>query len=160
MSVFICMMFYLSLDPIKCSFFLVLSLCMIVPGLSLGLHVWYSYYICLIFLRGVFVILVYFSRLSKFSYIKKSFVVTLFIFGVLGSEVFYEVVCIRLNLNEFYYDYYCIVLLYIIFLLVFFLNFVRYYLVRGTAIRSIWVFSLILNFLFTTKGFKNFRDLC
>nr|BAV81441.1 NADH dehydrogenase subunit 6 [Syphacia muris] len=136
MSMFMCVMFYLSLDPMKCSFFLVLSLCLIMPGLSLGLHFWYSYYVCLIFLSGVFVILVYFSSLSKFSYMKKPFIVLLVILSILGGEVYYEVISMSLSLNEFYYDYYCIVLFYIIFLLVYFLNFVSCYLVGGTAMRS------------------------
>ena len=73
LSVFICLFIYLRIDPIKGRFFLVLGLLNVAPIISINLHVWYTYYICLLFLRGVFVILVYFSRLSKFVYLRRPF---------------------------------------------------------------------------------------
>lgn len=63
--------FYYSLDPVKVSLFMVAALLFLMPGLSGGYYVWYSYYVGLVFLRGVFVILVYFCRLAKFVYVKK-----------------------------------------------------------------------------------------
>jgi hypothetical protein len=59
---------YLRIDPIKSCLYLVLSLILVSPLISLGVQVWFSYFVCLVFLRGIFVILVYFSSLSKYNF--------------------------------------------------------------------------------------------
>lgn len=154
LSIFMCIIFYFGLDPMKCRFFLVLSLGLISPVISFGIHVWYAYYICMIFLSGVFVILVYFSSLSKFSYMKKPFWFVLFLLGLCGSDLMFEVLHFYEGLNEFYYDCFWFVMCYLVFLLVFFLNFVSYYLSVGVAIRRMWIFSLIWIFCLQQKGLK------
>src|SRR5690606_23092515 len=69
---------YLNIDPIKSCLYLVFSLIFISPLVSFGFQVWYSYFICLIFLSGIFVILVYFSSLSKYNFFKFSFYFLIF----------------------------------------------------------------------------------
>lgn len=64
---------YLNIDPIKSCLFLILSLLRISFFLSFGLEVWYSYFVCIVFLSGIFVILVYFSSLSKYNFLKFNF---------------------------------------------------------------------------------------
>lgn len=70
----------------KSAFFLVFSLLTISPLISFLREVYFSYFICLIFLRGVFVVVVYFSRISKFTYVKYPvFVYISFFFPVVIS---------------------------------------------------------------------------
>lgn len=64
LSTFMCLLIYYRRDPLKGGFFLVLSLIGAVPLISINGQVWYSYYICLLYLSGVFVLLVYFCSLG------------------------------------------------------------------------------------------------
>nr|QXU74738.1 NADH dehydrogenase subunit 6 [Wellcomia compar] len=136
-SVLMCVFFYFSLDPMKCSFFLVLSLFFILPVISFGVYVWYSYYICMIFLSGIFVILVYFSSLSNYVYFNKSFVMIFFFFSFFVGDIFFNNFNYLLNINIIYYVVYFFIFVYIIFLLLFFLGFMSYYLSFGSAMRSL-----------------------
>nr|ALM87704.1 NADH dehydrogenase subunit 6 [Aspiculuris tetraptera] len=137
LSVLMCVFFYYSLDPLKCGFFLVLSLIFVVPGLSLGCHVWYSYFICLIFLSGVFVILVYFSSLSGYVFMKKPYWIVFFLFCFVVGKVYFDLLeCSFFGLNEFYYSCYLGVVIFIVLCLVFFMNFVSYFLVLSGGMRG------------------------
>nr|YP_004927936.1 NADH dehydrogenase subunit 6 [Wellcomia siamensis]ACV96772.1 NADH dehydrogenase subunit 6 [Wellcomia siamensis] len=136
-SVLMCVFFYFNLDPMKCSFFLVLSLFFILPVISFGIYVWYSYYICMIFLSGIFVILVYFSSLSNYVYFNKSFVMVFFFFSFFVGDIIFNNFNYLLNINIIYYVIYFFVFVYIIFLLLFFLGFMSYYLSFGSAMRSL-----------------------
>lgn len=135
-------MFYFSLDPIKGRFFLVLGLLFVAPVFSYGVYNWYAYYVCLIFLRGVFVILVYFSRLSRFLFIKKGFaglcIRFVFLVGWWGVE---EVSGI--GLSEFYSSFFFFCFGYVIFVLFFFMNFISYFIGMGVAMRKMWGWSLL-----------------
>ena len=137
LSVLMCVIFYFNLDPIKCRFFLVVSLLCLSFFFSFGLYVWYSYYICIIFLSGIFVILVYFSGLSKFININKPLRVIFFFFVLLVNKVQFRVFFNNLGINEFYYDFYYGVVVYIVIILLFFLGFVRYNITLGVALRKI-----------------------
>lgn len=137
LSVFMCLFMYLRMDPIKGRFFLVLGLLNVAPIISMNLHVWYTYYICLLFLSGVFVILVYFSRLSKFVYLRRPFwLLSLFLVVLRGVDYFVKVEG-YLSINRFYYRVYLLCFLIIIFSLLFFINFTSYFLSLGVAIRKI-----------------------
>lgn len=151
-SVFMCFLFYLSIDPLKGSIYLVMSLILVSFVLSYGVCVWYSYYICLVFLRGVFIIIVYFSRLSRFKYF---FVRSKFICVVLLALVSCSVLSFggsRLSLRVLYYDVYLYVIVYFVICLLFFLNFISYFLVWGVALRRMYSCSLCRIFCLRQKG--------
>lgn len=132
------LMRYISLDPIKSSFFLILSMLLLMPCISFGVNIWFSYFIRLLFLSGIFVILVYFSSLSSFSIknVSLSFVV-LFLSLILMLILRYYQVKVFLSLNVFYYSLYWIVLIYVILMLLIFINFVRYFLNFSGALRKV-----------------------
>nr|YP_009142692.1 NADH dehydrogenase subunit 6 [Oxyuris equi]AKI07545.1 NADH dehydrogenase subunit 6 [Oxyuris equi] len=135
-SLLLCCLFYYSLDPMKCSFFLVLSLVFMAPGMSQGLYVWYSYYICLIFLSGIFVILVYFSSLSKFSYMKKPWWLIFFFLGFVVGKVFVSDFVLGLGISGIYGSWYLMVMFFLVLVLLFFMNFVSYFMSFGSAMRG------------------------
>ena len=107
------------------------------PLISFIIHVWFSYFVCLLFLRGIFVILVYFSSLSKINLVKRqltlfSFLLTLFfIYPLFVFESRY------LNLNAFYYEIYWSLLVFVLLVLLFFINFSSYYLNFSGALRKV-----------------------
>ena len=95
---------YIRIDPMKSSFFLILRMLVCIPILSFSGYIWFSYFICLLFLSGIFVILVYFSSLSKINLVKSylvflSFLISLFVIGVTYNNVLYNV-----RLGVFYYS--------------------------------------------------------
>lgn len=136
LSLLICVYFYYDLDPMKCRFFLVLSLVGLSFFFSLGLYLWYSYFICLVFLSGVFIILVYFSRLSSFIYVKKPLWMVFFFFCLLVGKVEINYFSGFVGVNELYYNYYLWFVVMVIVSLIFFLGFVRYNVVLGSALRK------------------------
>lgn len=128
---------YINLDPIKRSFFLIFSLLFCIPLISIRIHIWFSYFVCLLFLRGIFVILVYFSRLSKInlnkSYLPLVCLVLSFIF--LGPNYIFRRE--YLGLSGFYYRIYWYVFIFILSVLLFFINFSSYYLNFSGALRKV-----------------------
>nr|YP_007183176.1 NADH dehydrogenase subunit 6 [Dictyocaulus eckerti]AFV32095.1 NADH dehydrogenase subunit 6 [Dictyocaulus eckerti] len=138
MSLIFCMFSYVNVDPIKSCFFLILSMICSMVFLSSASYVWYSYFVCLLFLSGVFVILVYFSSLSNFLY-KCSYL----FFVVFLFSFFYCCVSMDLSLMKnvsmmcFYY-YICIpVIIFLTFFLLFYINFMSFYLSFSGALRSL-----------------------
>nr|YP_009450252.1 NADH dehydrogenase subunit 6 [Ortleppascaris sinensis]AOV93981.1 NADH dehydrogenase subunit 6 [Ortleppascaris sinensis] len=132
-----CVLSYVNIDPMKSCFFLIFSLLMVMPMISFFLHVWFSYFICLLFLSGIFVILVYFSSLSKINSVKTPF----YIIGGLASLLFfypffYGVFDI-ISVNNFYYSVYWSFFVWIIFILLFFMNFSSYFLNFSGALRKV-----------------------
>lgn len=128
---------YINLDPIKSRFFLIISLLFRIPLISFSIHIWFSYFICLLFLSGIFVILVYFSRLSKINLNKSYlyFVVLLLRFLFLNFDFIFNFVF--LNLSGFYYRIYWFIFAFILSILLFFINFSSYYLNFSGALRKI-----------------------
>lgn len=107
------------------------------PLISFFLHVWFSYFICLLFLSGIFVILVYFSSLSKIGYVVTPFY---FIRGVLSVFFFYPFfyrVTDVVAVNNFYFSVYWMLLVWVIFVLIFFINFTSYFLNFSGALRKV-----------------------
>nr|ARV88270.1 NADH dehydrogenase subunit 6 [Caenorhabditis sp.] len=131
-----CMLSYISIDPMKSSFFLILSLLFTMPILSFGMHIWFSYFVCLLFLSGIFVILVYFSSISKINLMnsKMSFLLVLLLVLFLPEYLFDS---IFLGLNSFYYSVFWFMFIYIIFCLLIFMNFTSYYLNFSGALRKL-----------------------
>lgn len=136
-AVFSCFLSYINIDPIKRRFFLIFSLLFSIPMISFYNYIWFSYFICLLFLRGIFVILVYFSSLSKISPVKSSLswaslLVSLFIF--FPSYFFYSG---SLRINNFYYRVFWFLIFFIVIVLLFFINFTSYYLNFSGALRKL-----------------------
>lgn len=128
---------YIRIDPIKSRFFLIFSILTGIPFLSFIGQIWFSYFVCLIFLRGIFVILVYFSSLSKIKNLKTPFVflislmILLFFFPNIRSNF------LGSSLVNFYFDIYWVVFLWIVICLIFFINFARYFLRFSGALRKV-----------------------
>lgn len=135
LSLFFCCVSFSSIDPLKRSLYLVLSLLCISPIISFFSYVWFSYFICLIFLSGVFVIVVYFSSIIKFFNFNSSFDVFVFFFSLFTFSVYFSYNYGIVSLNTFYYSVYFVYFVYIIFSLLFFLNFVSYFLNFSRALR-------------------------
>ncbi|XGW34253.1 hypothetical protein V3C99_018246, partial [Haemonchus contortus] len=132
---------YLSVDPIKRRFFLILTLLLRMPVLSFRGNVWFVYFVCLLFLRGIFVILVYFSSLSRVKYKKIYFVyllgLMLLIIGIIIIVLKKDLDQSIVGINEFYYNVYWLMLIFILLTLLLFIRFVRYYLNFSGALRKI-----------------------
>ena len=137
LSIFFCIICYINLDPIKRSFFLIFSLLTSIPILSFSLHIWYSYFICLLFLSGIFVILVYFSRLSKINFVRRKGLLISFLLTItfcFPTRIFLRE---NLNLNNFYYNLYWFQIIFVIGILLLFINFRSYFLNFSGALRKI-----------------------
>nr|YP_009050203.1 NADH dehydrogenase subunit 6 [Nematodirus spathiger]AGZ64191.1 NADH dehydrogenase subunit 6 [Nematodirus spathiger] len=138
MSVLGGLMSYMNLDPMKSSFFLIVSVLMMMPMIACVSYVWYSYFISLLFLSGIFVILVYFSSLSSFVNVKMYYMILLFIatslFYVIGLSMFGVN---YVGMNFFYYNISLYILLWLIILLLLFMNFCSYFLSFSGALRSV-----------------------
>nr|YP_026079.1 NADH dehydrogenase subunit 6 [Steinernema carpocapsae]AAT00522.1 NADH dehydrogenase subunit 6 [Steinernema carpocapsae] len=135
-SVFFCFLSYINMDPMKSSFFLVLSLLLSMPLISFYFYIWFSYFICLLFLSGVFVILVYFSSLSSVSNTKMPLSIFCFLlsfFSFFPSYFFYYT---NLSINNFYFNVYWLIIFFIIMVLLVFMNFTSYYLNFSGALRK------------------------
>ena len=128
---------YMNIDPIKRSFFLILSMLMCIPMLSFRGYVWFSYFICLLFLRGIFVILVYFSRLSKINLVKRYLVILRLLLRLFVVKISYNNMLYNVRLNVFYYRIFWVVIVFILLILLFFINFTRYFLNFSGALRKV-----------------------
>lgn len=136
-SVVFCTIRYINIDPIKSSFFLIFSLLIRVPLISFRSYVWFSYFICLLFLRGIFVILVYFSSLSKINFVRRKFVFLSFFVTLVFSYPLINFSGKFLILRRFYYNVYWFQMVFIILVLLIFINFRSYILNFSGALRKI-----------------------
>nr|BAV82615.1 NADH dehydrogenase subunit 6 [Ancylostoma ceylanicum] len=130
-------MSYMNMDPMKSSFFLILSMLMCMPMLSFSGYVWFSYFICLLFLSGIFVILVYFSSLSKINMVKSYMVIFSLLFSLLVVSLNYNVVLYNVSLSVFYYKIFWMMILFILLILLFFMNFTSFFLNFSGALRKV-----------------------
>uniref|UniRef100_A0A183GRL9 NADH dehydrogenase subunit 6 n=1 Tax=Heligmosomoides polygyrus TaxID=6339 RepID=A0A183GRL9_HELPZ len=113
---------YICIDPMKSRFFLILSILMLIP---------------LLFLRGIFVILVYFSSLSKFNTIKVYIILLVVFLTIYFCYVRINMGVTRVGLNVFYYSINWLILVYILLVLLFFINFTSYFLSFSGALRKV-----------------------
>nr|UDL72551.1 NADH dehydrogenase subunit 6 [Oesophagostomoides stirtoni] len=128
---------YMNMDPMKSSFFMILSMLMCMPLLSFSGYVWFSYFVCLLFLSGIFVILVYFSSLSKINLVKSHLVLLSFFLSIFVLTVVYNSILYNVSLNIFYYNVYWLVIVYILLILLFFMNFTSFFLNFSGALRKV-----------------------
>lgn len=136
-SIVFCSLCYLNIDPIKSRFFLIFSLLSLIPVISFSLQVWYSYFICLLFLRGIFVILVYFSSLSKINFVRSKGVTLSLLITIFFVTPFFNFFSRSLNLNSFYYSIHWFYIVFIVIILLFFINFRSYFLNFSGALRKV-----------------------
>nr|UHB41144.1 NADH dehydrogenase subunit 6 [Cylicocyclus auriculatus] len=128
---------YMNMDPMKSSFFLILSMLMCMPMLSFSGYVWFSYFICLLFLSGIFVILVYFSSLSKINLVKSYLVLLSLLLSLLVIKISYNSMLYNVSLNVFYYSIFWVMIVFILLILLFFMNFTSYFLNFSGALRKV-----------------------
>nr|BAV82676.1 NADH dehydrogenase subunit 6 [Cylicostephanus goldi] len=128
---------YMNMDPMKSSFFLILSMLMCMPMLSFSGYVWFSYFICLLFLSGIFVILVYFSSLSKINLVKSYLVVLSLLLSLFVIKISYNNMLYSVSLNVFYYSIFWVLIVFILLILLFFMNFTSYFLNFSGALRKV-----------------------
>ncbi|ULT79332.1 hypothetical protein L3Y34_m000010 (mitochondrion) [Caenorhabditis briggsae] len=137
LAIFSSIISYMNIDPMKSSFFLIFSLLFSMPIISMSMHIWFSYFICLLFLSGIFVILVYFSSLSKINVVKSY----MSLFLLLISIIYFSPVSMEytnyLGLSGFYYSIYWFIFSFILICLLFFMNFSSYFLNFSGALRKV-----------------------
>nr|ACB06100.1 NADH dehydrogenase subunit 6 [Caenorhabditis briggsae]ACB06232.1 NADH dehydrogenase subunit 6 [Caenorhabditis briggsae]ACB06268.1 NADH dehydrogenase subunit 6 [Caenorhabditis briggsae]ACB06280.1 NADH dehydrogenase subunit 6 [Caenorhabditis briggsae]ACB06292.1 NADH dehydrogenase subunit 6 [Caenorhabditis briggsae] len=137
LAIFSSIISYMNIDPMKSSFFLIFSLLFSMPIISMSMHTWFSYFICLLFLSGIFVILVYFSSLSKINVVKSY----MSLFLLLISIIYFSPVSMEytnyLGLSGFYYSIYWFIFSFILICLLFFMNFSSYFLNFSGALRKV-----------------------
>nr|YP_003097101.1 NADH dehydrogenase subunit 6 [Angiostrongylus cantonensis]ACT88784.1 NADH dehydrogenase subunit 6 [Angiostrongylus cantonensis] len=138
LSLFFSVMSYMNNDPIKSSFFLIFSMLFCMPVMSFVGYVWYSYFVCMLFLSGIFVILVYFSSLSSFLEFGVYFWFVGLILTLLCFNLFEGFFFVGFSgLTVFYYELNFFLLFYLVVVLLFFMSFVSYYLSFSGALRSV-----------------------
>nr|UGK72393.1 NADH dehydrogenase subunit 6 [Caenorhabditis tribulationis] len=128
---------YVNIDPMKSSYFLIFSLLFSMPIISMSVHIWFSYFICLLFLSGIFVILVYFSSLSKINVVKSYMSLFLLLISIMYFSPTSLVYTNYLGLSGFYYSIYWFVFMFILVCLLFFMNFSSYFLNFSGALRKV-----------------------
>jgi NADH-ubiquinone oxidoreductase chain 6 len=125
---------YKSRRPLSRALYLILSLIIISPLLSLINHQWFIYLMLILFLRGIFVIIIYFSRLSTFSY---KYTRGLLVFFIIYLFFFPFIIYLLLNKNIsllFMFERLYIIVFLIVSLIILML-FSRYFLSQRIAIR-------------------------
>nr|WGC93707.1 NADH dehydrogenase subunit 6 [Mansonella sp.] len=132
---------FLEWDPLKSSVAMCLGILFMSCYVSLGLHVWYSYFIILIFLSGVFSLLTYFCSLSNFSSYDNYFYLFVVLFFLLLVFVFlfdFDFFFCYLDLNFLcvYYDFSYYYVFWIVFILLLFLNLMSFSLGDGSFMRG------------------------
>lgn len=135
MMIYFSILSYITSDPIKRRLFLVFSLVFCVPLMTFFVDVWFSYFICILFLSGVFVILVYISSLSSHgfrSYLKNVFLIIFMLVGPI-FQYFFE----GLSIKNLYFDSFFIVLAFILVYIYIFLNFTSYIIAFSGALRRV-----------------------
>nr|YP_009026505.1 NADH dehydrogenase subunit 6 [Rhigonema thysanophora]AGZ90413.1 NADH dehydrogenase subunit 6 [Rhigonema thysanophora] len=132
-----CVLSYANINPMKSSLFLVLSVLFLTPLVSFGSSIWFSYFICLLFLSGVFVIIIYFSSLSKMGGASSFSPLILFFLTCLVFSPFLSLGQGGLSVNNFYFSIYWVLLFWLIFILLGYMNFISYYLSFSGALRKV-----------------------
>lgn len=125
---------YKSRSPLSRALYLILSLIMISPLLSLINHQWFIYLILILFLRGIFVIIIYFSRLSTFRYkYTRGLIILLLIYLLFFPFIIFLLLNKNINLLFMFESLYIIVFL--IIRLIVLILFSSYFLSQSIAMR-------------------------
>nr|YP_010837674.1 NADH dehydrogenase subunit 6 [Mansonella sp. 'DEUX']WGC93683.1 NADH dehydrogenase subunit 6 [Mansonella sp. 'DEUX']WGC93695.1 NADH dehydrogenase subunit 6 [Mansonella sp. 'DEUX'] len=123
---------FLEGDPLKSSVLMCLGILFMSCYISLGLHVWYSYFVILVFLSGVFSLLTYFCSLSNFNSYNNYFYLIvvlfflLFIFYFFFDYDFFFFCHLDLNFLCIYYDFNYYYIFWIVFVLLLFLSLISF----------------------------------
>jgi hypothetical protein len=117
---------YLSVDPLKSCLFLIRFLVFYLIFLSLGKNIWFSYFICIIFVRGILAVLIYFTSLSRLSLksFNLNFLVYCFLILLRGWSLIFSFNFLKLNL--IFLNFYFLLVFWILIILVRFFNFLSY----------------------------------
>nr|AFB71302.1 NADH dehydrogenase subunit 6 [Wuchereria bancrofti] len=121
---FFCLSF-LDWDPMKSCISMCLGILFMSCYISLGVHVWYSYFIVLIFLSGIFSLLTYFCSLSGYCYYYNyNYFLFVFIFFCFLFFVFFDYDFFSFNLGydflgicydfNFYYVFWVVLVLFLL----------------------------------------------
>nr|YP_009176854.1 NADH dehydrogenase subunit 6 [Strongyloides venezuelensis]BAT21225.1 NADH dehydrogenase subunit 6 [Strongyloides venezuelensis] len=136
LSLFICSLSYYNMDPLKSCLLLVLSLLVVLPVISYSNYLWYSYFVCMLFLSGIFVVMVYFSSLCNYFFGVSKYGLFILFFVLFGLNFYMSYDYHMFLLNSFYYSVYFGWFVFIIFCLLFFLSVVSYILDVKGALRK------------------------
>jgi hypothetical protein len=130
---------YVSVNPILSAVFFVMVILFLLPLMGLITYIWVAYLLALLFLRGVFVLLIYFSGISKLYYFPVKGVIFLFIFHlcVLPFFPFILLIPMELNMRFLYEPEQILLVLFIILSLLMYIVFVRYMLGSGSTLRRL-----------------------
>nr|YP_003734889.1 NADH dehydrogenase subunit 6 [Setaria digitata]ACZ44413.1 NADH dehydrogenase subunit 6 [Setaria digitata] len=97
-SVFFFFLSFLDWDPLKSCLMMCVGIIFMGFYVSLGIHSWYSYFIILVFLSGIFSLLTYFCSLCNYNLYVNYYYVYFFFF-------FFFVFFFDLDFCFFYFDY-------------------------------------------------------
>lgn len=117
---------YLNIDPLKSCLFLIRFLIFYLIFLSLNSHIWYSYFICLIFVRGILAILVYFTSLSNLNLKSFSFNFIVIRFLIFFIFIIFIFSLKFLGLRFLFLNFHFFLFVWILGILVGFFNFLRF----------------------------------
>nr|ADN52152.1 NADH dehydrogenase subunit 6 [Loa loa] len=133
-SIFFAFLFFslsfLDWDPLKSCIMMCLGILFMSCYISLGVHIWYSYFIILLFLSGIFSLLTYFCSMSNFIFFYNYNYFYLFSFFCLFFLFCFDYdffsVYFDFNFLSIYYDfsyYYVFWIIFILFLLLVLVSF-------------------------------------
>lgn len=121
---------FLDSDPLKRCLIICVGILFISCYMSLGIHSWYSYFIVLIFLRGIFSLLTYFCSICNynmfFSYYYWFIFSLFFVFFCLFFDLDYFCFFSDANFVIIYYDFNYYYVFWIVFVLLLLLNLIRF----------------------------------
>nr|YP_009186355.1 NADH dehydrogenase subunit 6 [Strongyloides papillosus]BAT21183.1 NADH dehydrogenase subunit 6 [Strongyloides papillosus] len=135
-SLFLCYLSYINIDPLKSGLLLVLSMGVVMPLLGIASYNWYAYFVCMLFLSGVFVILIYYSSLCNYLHVSHSFGGLVLFFLLIFSTAVYNYNWCLMALNSFYYSSYFGWMVFIVMVLLLFMNIVSLLITGKGALRS------------------------
>ena len=131
LSLFFCWIRFIRIDPLKRALNLIVSTIFGVVYFRIFFYSWFRYFVILVFLRGVFSILLYVSRLSSLDY--KTYSVSFIILFVFPGFLLLSPV----------FNYYSVG--------------VKIYFFRPLVIYLFWFFFIIFLLLFFLRVFFNFK---
>nr|UWI71768.1 NADH dehydrogenase subunit 6 [Strongyloides fuelleborni fuelleborni] len=135
-SLFLCYTSYINMDPLKSCLLLVLSMAVMLPVLGITSHAWYAYFVCMLFLSGIFVIMVYFSSLCNYLHVSHNMGLLALALLLISLTVIYNYNWCLMNLSTFYYSVYFNWMLFIIVVMLIFMNIINLLITGKGALRK------------------------
>nr|AJI44488.1 NADH dehydrogenase subunit 6 [Acrobeles complexus] len=130
---------YVAINPMSSSLYFVLAFIFVLPILGSITYIWVAYLVALLFMSGVFVLLVYFAGISKIYYKPVSGVFVLIVFHLLFMLFFPFILVTPLDLNmSFLYEpEQLLMVVFIVIVLLLYMMFVSYLLGSGSSMRRL-----------------------